>query len=318
MNPVHLRTFLAVRDHKSYTHAAKVLFLSQPAVSRQVHDLEDDLGVRLFEQIGKTLFLTDAGRTLAAEAERLLGSIDRAAEAVRAHRGADRGLLRIGASTTPGFYLLPAVLGRFHAKHPGVEISYAVDNSLGIEGGILENAIDVGFVGAPLASRDIVLEPFLTDEIVFFASPSHPLARWRTLELKSLEGELCITREKGSATRKLVEEELARSGVKIGRAVTLSCPEAVKALVAGGFGFSFLSVHGLRDDLKRRRLARLAIRGFHLERMIYRARHREKRASPVMESFLKAVDDTFRPRKRSQSPCVKAGPSSGSRWPSRR
>jgi DNA-binding transcriptional LysR family regulator len=298
MNPVHLRTFLAVRDHGSYTQAARALFLSQPAVSRQVHDLEDDLGVRLFDQIGKALFLTDAGRTLAAEAERLLGSIDRAVEAVRAHRGADRGLLRIGASTTPGFYLLPRVLGRFHARHPGVEISYAVDNSLGIEEGILRNGLDVGFVGAPLASRDILLEPFLDDRIVFFSSPAHPLARRRRIDLESLEDEWWVIREQGSATRRLVEEELARSGVKIGKAVTLSCPEAVKAVVAGGFGFSFLSIHGLRDDLKRRRLSMLSVRGFRLERTLYRARHRDKHASPAVEAFLEAARHSFGPGKK--------------------
>src|SRR5438034_10890783 len=107
----HLRSFLAVQKHLGYTRAGKELFLSQPAVSRHVQALEDQLGVTLFEQIGKRLSLTDAGRTLAKEAERLLGDLERVSETVKAHSGADRGTLRLGASTTPGFYLLPALLG---------------------------------------------------------------------------------------------------------------------------------------------------------------------------------------------------------------
>src|SRR3990170_6921040 len=100
MNPHHLRTFLSVRKHRNYTRAAEEVFLTQPAVSRQMRQLEEKLGVRLFEQIGKTLHLTDAGETLAVEAEKLLGAMERTAEAVRSHRSAERGSIRIGASTT--------------------------------------------------------------------------------------------------------------------------------------------------------------------------------------------------------------------------
>src|SRR4030042_4560874 len=102
MNPRHLPPFLSVRKHRNYTRAAEEVFLTQPAVSRQVRQLEEKLGVRLFEQIGKTLHLTDAGETLAVEAGKLLGAVGTTAEAVRSHRTAERGSIRIGASTTPG------------------------------------------------------------------------------------------------------------------------------------------------------------------------------------------------------------------------
>ncbi|MHC4729076.1 MAG: LysR family transcriptional regulator, partial [Planctomycetota bacterium] len=157
MNPHHLRTFLAVRKHLNYTHAAQDLFLSQPAVSRQVRQLERELGVRLFEQIGKSLHPTDAGETLTREAEKILGALERTAEAVRAHRSAEHGSLRVGASTTPGFYLLPGLLGRFHARYPRVDLRYAVENSLRIEQMIVRNELDLGFVGAHLAHDDLDL-----------------------------------------------------------------------------------------------------------------------------------------------------------------
>ena len=179
MNPHHLRTFLAVRKHLNYTRAAEEVFLTQPAVSRQVRQLEEELGVRLFEQIGKSLHLTDAGETLAVEAEKLLGAMERTAEAVRSHRSAERGSMRIGASTTPGFYLLPDLLAQFHRRFPKVALHYTVENSLRIEQMIVRNELDLGFVGGHLSNEDLDLRPLIEDEIVCFTSPSHHLAKVR-------------------------------------------------------------------------------------------------------------------------------------------
>lgn len=292
MNPHHLRTFAAVYGRLNYTRAAEDLFLSQPAVSRQIKQLEADLGVRLFEQIGKSLHPTDAARVLIAEAERLLGAIERAGEAVRAHRSASRGSLRVGASSTPGFYLLPRVLGRFHRSHPGVELSYMVENSLRIEQGILRNELDLGFVGAPLGSADIHQEHILDDEIVGFAAPDHPLAG-RTIQPAELAGAVRVTRELGSATRRLFEEWLAAEGVDAGRAIALRCPEAVKVLVAAGIGFSFMSACGLEAEIRGGRLARLDVHGLDLRRPLCLVRHRDKHESPVMAGFLRLVRDAF-------------------------
>jgi len=289
MDPDHLRTFLAVQKHLSYTEAGKEVYLSQPAVWRQIRKLEADLGVPLFERLGKNLSLTDAGRTLAAEAEKLLGSIERVAEAVQGQEGPSRGRLRIGASTTPGFYLLPAVLGRFHARYPEVELAYRVGNSMDIEEAILKNELDLGFVGSHVPRDEIHREPVVEDQIVFFASPKHPLAARRRIPLASLFRDICILREQGSATRKLVEAQLAADGVSIGRSITLGCPEAIKAVVAGSLGFSFLSIHGLQGDFRTGHLKRLAMTGIDLRRTIECIRHVEKHVSPVMAAFREAV-----------------------------
>ncbi len=209
MNPVHLRTFLTVLKHLNYTRAAEELFLSQPAVSRQIRQLERNLGLRLFEQIGKTLSLTDAGRTLADEAGQLLGSLERVAEAVRSHQSAERGRLRIGASSTPGLYLLPPVLGRFHAKYPDVELQYTIENSLCIEQKILRNELDLGFLGVHPSHRELVAEKLLDDEIICFSKASHRLAKRRRIDAGTLAGETWIIREKGSATRRRFESWLS-------------------------------------------------------------------------------------------------------------
>jgi DNA-binding transcriptional LysR family regulator len=286
VDPKLLRTFLAVRRHGSFTEAAREAFLTQPAVSRRIRQLEAELGIRLFEQIGKSLHLTDAGRVLAAEAEKLLGSIERSAEAVRAVRSVEHGSLRIGASSTPGFYLLPRIVGRFHRRFPGVDLGYVVDNSLRIEERIVRNELDLGFVGAHLTHEDLRLEPVARDEVVCFAHPSHPLARRARIAAGQIEGQMWVTRERGSATRSLVEEWLAREGIHMSKTIELGCPEAVKALVAAGVGMSAISIHGLREE-PRARLARLRIARMRLLRPIFLARHADKHVSPVMEAFLR-------------------------------
>jgi DNA-binding transcriptional LysR family regulator len=222
---------------------------------------------------------------LASEAERLLGSIERSAEAVRAVRSVEHGSLRIGASSTPGFYLLPRIVGRFHRRFPAVDIGYAVDNSLRIEERIVRNELDLGFVGAHLAHEDLRLEPVAQDEVVCFAHPSHPLARRARVDPGQLAGQHWVIREQGSATRRLVETWLSRQGVRIEKAIELDCPEAVKALVAAGVGLSAISVHGLRG-VPRARLARLRVAGMRLRRPIHLVRHADKHVSPVMEAFL--------------------------------
>jgi DNA-binding transcriptional LysR family regulator len=286
MDPTLLRTFLAVRRHGSFTGAAREEFVTQPAVSRRIRQLEADLGVRLFEQLGKSLHLTDAGRVLAPEAERLLGSIERSAEAVRAVRSLEHGSLRLGASSTPGFYLLPRIMGRFHRRFPAVEIGYAVENSRGIEKRIFKNELDLGFVGARLDHEDLRLEPVVEDEVVCFAHRSHPLAGRARVEPKDLRGALWVTREKGSATRGLVEAWFAKRGVRIEKAIELGCPEAVKALVAAGVGIAAISVHGLAAE-PRARFVRLPVAGMRLRRPIYLVHHADKHFSPVMEAFLR-------------------------------
>jgi len=290
MNPNHLRTFLAVRKHRNYTRAAEEVFLTQPAVSRQMRQLEEELGVRLFEQIGKTLHLTDAGETLAVEAEKLLGAMERTAEAVRSHRSAERGSIRIGASTTPGFYLLPDLLGQFHRRFPKVALHYTVENSLRIEQMLVRNELDLGFVGANLSSRELELKPLVEDEIVCFTSPSHRLAKVRRIAPSSLEEEMWIIREKGSATRLLFEDWLLSRKGAIRKSIELTCPETCKALVRAGIGISFMSVHGLRAEIRAKYLVKILVTEMSLKRPIYLAKHSDKRNSPVMESFLAIVE----------------------------
>lgn len=168
--------------------------------------------------------------------------------------------MRVGASSTPGLYLVPPLIGRFHKGSPRVELQYIVENSLKIERRIIRNDLDLGFVGAALDHEALRMEPLLEDEIVCFAGSGHPLAR-RTRTIASLEGETWVVREKGSATRRLFEDWLAARGVRLRRMIELECREAIRALVRRGLGLSFVSKYGLRGE---KGLKKLDIRHLHL------------------------------------------------------
>jgi len=293
LNPVHLKTFLAVRKHRNYTRAASELYISQPAVSRRIQELERDLGVKLFEQLGRALHLTGAGIALAAEAENLLGSMERAAESVRSHAMEGKGRLRIGASVTPGCCLLPRVVGEFHSQHPESDLTYTVANSRAIERGIVANELDLGLIGKAPKNPALAARPVVMDEIVCVAAPSHILAGKKRIAATALANEICVVREQGSATRGLAEMWLAGVGCKFRRFIELNSSEAIKALVASGVGLSLISVHAVERELASGLLCKIPVTGLNLERSIYLVQHLDKHLSPAIRSFIKLLDRAF-------------------------
>lgn len=290
MNVDHLRTFLAVQKHLNYTRAARELLLTQPAVSRQMRALEADLGVVLFKYVGKSLHLTASGSVLTGEAERILGDLERAREAVRAHGSLEGGSLRVGASTTPGLYVLPGVLGDFRRKHPSLDMRVVIGNSRLIEQRIIANEVDLALVGVSLRNKAIREEPLMCDEIVLFSAPGHPMARRRGLSLKELAGATWIVREPGSATRQLFDKWFAHGGGVMKRTIEVQSPEGVKALVAAGLGVSYMSAYGIAEEVRRRQLVTLKTdKKAIARRWIYLARHHHKYLSPVEDAFIELL-----------------------------
>lgn len=293
LTPPWARTLIAVAKHRNFTRAAEELYVTQSAVSRQMHALQKAVRARLVEQLGKTIALTDAGRTLLREAERIQAGVARTSELLEGIQGGREGRLRVGASTTPGFYVLPPVLGTFVRKRPTLDLTYTVDNTLQIEEALLRNELDLGFVGGHLATGELATEPLVSDEIVVYAARSHPLARARKVTPERLVEGTFIVREKGSATRELFESWLAKRGVGLARTIELHCPEAIKTLVAAGVGVAISSCHGLGQTGKR--FKRVSVPGLRIERTILIARHREKQLSPLHQEFLAAVRHATRP-----------------------
>jgi DNA-binding transcriptional LysR family regulator len=203
-----LKVFLTVADKLNFTRAGEVVHLSQPSVSVRMHNLEEELGLKLFEQLGKRVALTEAGQLLIPYARRVVAALDDARHAIEELQGLERGILRIGASTTPGMYLVPKIIARFKLKYPKIDTRLEIKDTKQIEGEIIRNEYDFGFVGGHLVGSEVEVMPWLTDEIVLAAPIGHPLTQQKWVRISNLKNEQFISREQGSATQAAVDDKL--------------------------------------------------------------------------------------------------------------
>jgi DNA-binding transcriptional LysR family regulator len=283
-----LEIFLAVAKHLNFSHAGKAVHLSQPSVSIRIHGLEEELQTKLFESIGKRVALTEAGRILEPYAHRVVAALDDSRKAVEEYRGLEQGSLRLGASTTPGMYLVPRVIARFKRQHPRIAISLGINNTRQIEEGVIGDEFDLGIVGGHLISDEIETLTWRTDELVLVIAPGHPLARKKHLKLRDLAKERLINREAGSATRALSEKYLKLPNLSPETFLELGNPESVKVAVQEGLGIAFLSRFAVEMELKAKSLIALKIPGINISRelkIIYRkGRHLSRAATALIEA----------------------------------
>ncbi len=261
-----LRVFQQVAREKSFSRAAKSLFISQPSVSYQVRELERELRVELFSQSGRRIALTQAGQILHEHTQRVQALLDDAQLAIQELRGLERGVLRVGASTTAGIYVLPEILGAFKHDHPKIEIRLEIGNWRQVQGRLLENEIDLVVAGEPSRQPRLAVEPLMPNELVVVAAPEHPLARARRISPERLTQESFIIREAGSGTRSTVERWMAEHGIALSVAMELGSNGAIKQAVAAGLGLSILSRPALTLELQVHRLTLLDVVGFPIQR----------------------------------------------------
>jgi len=281
-----LHTFLAVARLESFTQAAQVRHLTQPAVSRQIRRLEEDLGVKLFVQTGRRVSLTAEGKVLLAEGTRVIGQIRGVRTALAELGELRRGELRIGASSTPGTYLLPTILSGFRAEYPGVELRYELANSRAIAEGVVRNDLDLGFVGERLETDDTATEPFTEDPMCLIASPTHVLARRKTVSLNDILAEHYVAREAGSGTRRTFEHWLARQGRSWRPFLELGSIEAVKHAVAAGLGVAATSRIAVDWEVQARRLVIVRAKSMSLSRELFVLYRKDARLSAAASVFL--------------------------------
>lgn len=287
----HLRVFLAVARHRSFTRAAGELGLTQAGVSAQVRDMARILGVPLFEVLGRKVALTPAGEDLEPRAAAAVGLFAEIGEHFAALRGAGAGRIRLGASSSVGTYVLPGLLAAFGKSHPGVEVTLEILNSALIEERVVANAFDLGVVGHAPSAAGLEGEVFLEDEIFFAAAPGHPLARRAQVHPAQVLGERLILREPGSGTRRTMEEHLQGLGLVFPKVLQLGAVEAVKQAVISGLGISYFSALTVRRELREKRLVRLPIPGLTLARRFLFVRRRDKRPTPALAAFLDFLRD---------------------------
>ena len=280
-----LRVFLAVARHQSYSKAAEVLYLTQPAVSMQVRALEEALGVALFERVGRTLSLTEAGREFFSYAQKIAALLDEAKLVMEELNGLKRGRITLAAVSTAGAYVLPPLLGAFRERYPGITISLEVTNRATVQKRFLQNEVDLVVMGRPPEGVPHVAEPFLPDEMVVIASPAHPLAKVSRIPVERLAQQVFILREAGSGTRLAAEEFFKERGVTISVGFELGDNSAVKEAVAAGLGVAILSKHTLRMELYLRRVIILDIQDFPIHRQWYVVHREDKRLSRATSAF---------------------------------
>ena len=279
--------FLAVARAKSFRGAAEVLHLSQPALSQHVAELERGLGARLFDRLGRRVALTEAGRILEQHALRLFATLTSAREAIADLGGLKRGSLLVGASTTPGIYVLPSVIASFQERHPGITLSLQIANSRVIEERIRGNELDLGVVGGhALRPGEECLALGLLDELVLIVPPAHPWARRREVAPAWLADQRRLVREEGSATRQVAERALQQAGITWRAFMELGHTEAIKQAVMAGLGVALVSVHAIRGETESGRLHALRLKGMRIRRHFHVIHNEARVLSASARAFL--------------------------------
>lgn len=297
INLAHLAVFHAVASEGSVSRGAERLMVSQPAVSKQLRQLERSLGASLFDRLPKGVRPTAAGELLADYARRIFALEAEAAKALAELRGLRRGSLSVGASTTIGVYLLPEVFVRYRRAYPDVHMHMEVANSEVIRRRLVEGAIDVGLTEGIVEGDELDSTVFLRDELVPIAAPGHPLARRkRPVPAATLCREPFVVRETGSGTKSVVERALAERGLSVTPVMSLGSTEAIKRAVAAGVGVAIVSRLTVQQELQLGRLVVLRVPDLPINRPLHRLTLRGRQPSQAVAAFMKMLAGALPPR----------------------
>lgn len=290
MNLNQLRAFVAVVDRKSFSDAARALGVSQPAVTLQIQSLEHQLSTTLLQRRYKKVEMTESGRLLYPVAVSIIDHWVRLTEGLAALEGSIGGRLVIGASTTPGHYLLPRIVGGFKREHPQTAVLMEVADTQATLERLLAGDLDLAFVGEQPKDRRITSEAFATDDIIVVCPPDHPLANKRKpVPLEALTHEALIFREKGSATRRVVENHLAMHAIAasdLDVVLELGTSEAVVNAVESGLGIGVISRFAAEKSLALGTLAAAKVETLPIRRDLYLAMITKRPLSRTAEAFL--------------------------------
>lgn len=284
-----LEVFCKVVELRSFTKAADAVGLTQPTVSEHLRALEEMLGEKLVDRLGRDVLVTPAGKILYQYAQNIIRMRNEAVQAIEKFKGNLSGRLLIGASTIPGTYMLPALIGSFKAGHPSIEITLKISDSGDVVERILDGSLELGFIGARWDDRRIVLEEVCSDELVLVVYPEHRWAGRETLELDELPGEPFILREKGSGTRVVMNRAFEEKGFdpsQLDAVAEMGSTEAVRQGIKARIGISILSRQAVAEDLERYTLVQVPMNGVRLARSVYLAQRKNRQISPLSTAFL--------------------------------
>ena len=279
-----MKVFESVARNLSYTRAAAELFLSQPAVSMQVRQLERQLGVSLFERLGKRVHLTEAGREVYQYSRSVAQQLDEMETLLADLKGLNSGRLRISVASTAN-YFVPNLLATFHKRFPGVTVSLDVTNRETLIGQLSDNTVDLVIMGQPPASLDVDAQAFMENPLVVVAPPGHSLARGKSVPLRRIQEETFLVREPGSGTRIAMERFFTERGIRLKTGMEVGSNEAIKQSVQAGLGLGLLSRATIEQELTLKRLIILQVAEFPIMRHWYIVHRHGKRLPAAAEAF---------------------------------
>jgi len=279
-----LRIFRTVAEETSYTKAAKRLHLSQPAVSMQVKQLEEAVGMPLLEQIGKKLFLTEAGEILSACAADIAERMQQTSEMIAQLQGVQRGNLKISVATTASYFVIN-IIKKFSEMYPQININLDVTNRSSLIEQLANNDRDIIIMGEPPQTLDLIARPFMDNPLVMITAIDNPLTKRKKLKIEELRNQTFVIRESGSGTRAAIERVFEKAGVDIHSTIEMSSNEAIKQAVQAGLGLAIVSRHTVKLELDTGNLATLNVSNFPIMRKWYLVHPAGKTLSPLAKLF---------------------------------
>ena len=305
-----LEVFLAIAHAQSFSRAAERIHLSQPTLSEHMKQLEEELDVQLFVRHSRSVSLTEAGRVFEDYATRVVATLAAGKNAIAELDGLERGSLVVGASTTPGTYVLPARIARFREQYPGITIALQIGNSRSVEERVRDGEVDIAVIGGHLLGpSERCVAAGIVDELQLIVPPNYPVKNG-TLAPERLARERVLIREEGSATRQATERALRQAGVTLRPAMELDHTETIKRAVMAGLGVAFVSRYAVEDEIKSGRLRTLPVQRMKIQRHFH-VIHDERRplsaSARAFTAFLEAngqapASSSTEPQRRARRP----------------
>jgi len=284
-----LKIFLKVADLKSFSKAAHELYLTQPTVSQHIHSLEQHIGIPLFDRCGKEALLTRAGEILYGYAWQIIVLHSEAEQALDHFQGKKSGTMVLGASTIPGEYLLPGLLGKFKQAYPGIQVAIRISDTAGIVNQLLDRVIELGVVGARIKDDRLQYARFIDDELVLIIPRGHRWWSRNRVGPADLAQEPFVIRERGSGTRISMDHHLKKAGItpeRLNLIAEVGSTTAVKEAVKANLGISFISRRAVEEELKAGIFKTVPVERLQFMRTFYIVSERKRAFSPLVEAFV--------------------------------
>lgn len=288
----YLEIFCKVVELKSFSKAALELYLTQPTISNHIKALEDEAGIQLLDRLGRNVMPTKAGEILYGYAKEIVKLKSNAVQELNKFMGNVKGSLIIGGSTIPGEYILPEYIAGFKKAHPEVAVTLRIGDTQDIIDMVRDGSVEMGVIGSKPDDRRMDCRELLKDELILVASTKHFKSIKREIDIRDLKKLPFIMREKGSGSRMALEEVLKEHNIdmeNLNIAAEVGSTEAVKRSVRAGIGVSFLSLFAVKDELPRKTLKKIPVKGFHVLRHFYIATDKARAISPICLSFIKVL-----------------------------